>query len=257
MLPNIHKEFQMPTFAKISTLIVALSMFACNGEGADGVNGKDGAAINGTDGAPGAQGPAGRDGTNGRDGVDGKPGLDGAPGVQGPAGATGEKGERGDAGPVGPMGPMGPQGAIGPSGPQGVPGPQGAQGVAGPKGDPGSFMSATVLTCSQQSKVSYSGRVIVRYWAKLDDAKITPNSIALASAHICGRTTAPMGQDICRQQGVTCQGDPNPWPDCQTTPVNIEQGRIWVSCGTQDQLNGEDIGTDKFATAHIMYKIGG
>jgi len=236
---------------KLIVSIFSVILVACNG--ADGSNGKDGTSVAGVDGADGLNGAPGPAGPAGRDGKDGVDGSDGAPGATGPAGPKGDSGERGDVGPQGPVGPAGPQGAQGPQGVQGVPGPQGPQ---GPKGDPGSFMAAQILTCSQQSKVSTSdGRVIVRYWAKIDDAKINTNSIALAGAYICGRTTIPMGQDICKQPGVACEGNPNPWPDCQTTPVNIEQGRIWVSCGVQDQQNGNDINTDKFATAHIMYKL--
>jgi len=240
-------------------IILSLAMFMAACQGSEGSDGKDGTStagvdgIDGLNGTPGAPGPAGRDG---KDGAPGANGADGAQGPVGPAGEKGEKGDRGDAGPKGETGPMGITGPMGPQGPQGVPGPQGQQGPAGAKGDPGSFMAAQIVTCSQQSKVTTSdGRVIVRYFAKIDDAKINTNSIALAGAYTCSRTTAPMGQDVCKQPGVTCVGDPTPWPDCQTTPVNIEQGRIWVSCGVQDQQNGVDINTDKFATAHIMYKL--
>lgn len=240
-------------------IVFSFALLAAACQGSDGTDGKDGAStgVDGMNGLPGAQGPAGRDGAPGTPGATGMNGADGSQGPVGPAGAKGEPGARGDAGPQGPAGPQGAQGVAGPAGPQGIPGTTGPQGATGPKGDPGSFMAAQILTCSQQSKVTTSdGRVIVRYWAKVDDSKINTNSIALAGAYICGRTTAPMGQDICKQPGVTCVGDPNPWPDCQTTPVNIVQGQIWVSCGVQDQQNGVDINTDKFTTAHIMYKLG-
>lgn len=238
--------------------LIALTLSACTGE--PGTPGADGQTLQA---GAGPQGPAGKDGPAGRDGVAGPAGKDGAPGAtgaQGPAGSQGEvgpSGPQGVAGPKGDPGMNGAQGPAGPSGPQGVAGPVGPTGAKGDKGDPGSFMSATIATCTVQSKVTIGTRVTTRYWAKLDDAKISANSIALAGAHICGRTTAPMGQDICAQDGVTCVGDPNPWPDCQTTPVNIEQGRIWVSCGVEDKQNGVDINTDKFGTAHIVYKVGG
>lgn len=243
-------------------IITALFAFACEGapegtaQGTDGLTGDIGMV--GPPGPIGPEGPAGRDG---RDGAQGEPGDIGPQGQRGPAGTPGTAAAKGDPGPQGLPGPMGlpgVNGMPGAPGAQGLQGVQGPQGTQGPKGDPGSFgAAANVLSCTQQSKVSYSGRVITRYWAKIDDAKISPNSMIMASAYICDRFTAPMGQDICKQSGVVCQGEPNPVINCQTAPVQIEQGRVWVYCGTEDKQDGVDIGTDKWSTAHIMYRTAG
>jgi hypothetical protein len=227
---------------KFLVVFLVLSVVACQSESPS--NAERGPT--GLPGAVGAQGPAGARGEKGE------------PGPEGPAGARGLQGVQGQQGTPGPQGAQGATGSQGSQGPQGLQGQQGIQGAAGPAGaSGGAGAPAQAITCTQLSRFSSAdGRVVTEYWAKIDDVRITPSSLAVVSAWTCGLTQAPAPISPCTQSGTTCTGTINPKINCTGALVNIDAGRVWVSCGRDDVINGVPLNTYKFATAYISYRIG-
>lgn len=253
----------------LALVLSALILLACNGDpgntgfsGAPGAPGSIGSA--GPSGPQGPQGEVGPQGPIGPQGPQGPKGDKGDKGDVGPQGLNGPKGDQGDrgiqgavgaTGPQGPQGPAGPQGLQGATGPQGAPGPAGAKGDTGPAGSPG--QRATMVSCKQSGQITTSaGRVVTTYTAEIMDGNIGYGNLAYVSAWTCYHTVAPAPANVCGQTGVTCTGNANQDSTCIQAPVRIDAGRIWVSCGQDDTVNGTPMNTDKYTTAYITYRYG-
>jgi hypothetical protein len=247
----------------ILILSTLLALAACNGDpGASGGNGPSGTP--GLVGSSGPVGPQGPEGPAGVAGPQGPKGDKGDVGPQGPTGLQGPKGDQGDRGIQGAVGPVGPQGAqgltgapgqTGATGPQGAVGPQGAKGAQGPAGTPG--IAGIQVACKQAGQITTSaGRVVTTYTAEIVDGNIGYGNLAYVSAWTCYHTVAPAPANVCGQTGVTCTGNVNQDSTCVQTPVRIDAGRIWVSCGQEDEVNGVPMNTDKYTTAYITYRYG-